>query len=226
MIQDPTNQYIATILSQCDIRGSDVLEIGCGKGRITRDLARYANLVVASDPDSAALEAARASNATNNVEFVLAPTGVPDLPTKSFDVAIYSLSLHHVPVAEMSVSLYKSADLLRKNGVMIVIEPGDGGSFTEAKERFGAGSGEERPAKEAALRAMHALDGWTAEKTILFRTLFQFENDEDFLINMLPGYRQKTDTTIEVIRRFLALYQTSHGIILDADRRLNILKKT
>lgn len=226
MIQDPTNQYISTILSQCDIYGMEVLEIGCGKGRITRDLAKYAKLVVASDPDSASLETARAAIAADNVEFMLAPTGVPDLPTRSFDVIIYTLSLHHVPVAEMSVSLYKAASLLRKGGVIVVIEPGDGGSFTEAKERFGAGSGDERPAKEAALRAMHALDGWTAEKTILFRTLFQFDNDEDFLINMLPDFQQKTDTPIEEIRSFLVLYQTNHGIILDADRRLNILKKS
>ena len=59
MIQDPTKQYIATILSQYDVGGKDVLEIGCGKGRITRDLAQHARRVVASDPDADALEKAR-----------------------------------------------------------------------------------------------------------------------------------------------------------------------
>lgn len=56
MIQDLTDQYIVTILSQCDIYGRYVLEIGCGKGRITRDLAKHAKRIVASDPDAAALE--------------------------------------------------------------------------------------------------------------------------------------------------------------------------
>jgi SAM-dependent methyltransferase len=181
--------------------------------------------VVASDPDSVVLEAARGAIGAVNVEFVQAPTGVPDLPAGSFDAVIYTLSLHHIPVTEMTGSLRKAASLLRKNGVIVVIEPGEGGSFTEAKERFGAGSGDERPAKEAAIRAMHALDGWTAEETILFRTLFQFEDDEDFLVSMMPDYRQKPESLIREIRNFLVLHKTNDGIILDADRRMNILKE-
>ena len=61
VIQDPTNKYIATILSQYDLSGKDVLEIGCGKGRITRDLAEHAKRLTATDPDGSALEKARAA---------------------------------------------------------------------------------------------------------------------------------------------------------------------
>lgn len=224
MIQDPTNQYIATILSQCDINGKELLEIGCGKGRITRDLAKHARRMVATDPDAAALETARAAIAADNVEFMPAPTGVPDLPAGSFDVVIFTLSLHHVPVAEMSGSLRKAAGLLREGGVIVIVEPGDGGSFTEAKERFGAGSGDERPAKESAIRAMHAMEGWSAGETIHFRTLFQFDDDEDFLTSMLPDYRHQPQTFINAVRRFLELHRTANGIVLDADRRLNVLR--
>lgn len=226
MIQDPTDQYIGTILSQCDICGRDVLEIGCGKGRITRDLAKHAKQLVACDPDAAALEAARVVIAADNVEFVQAQTGVPELPVGSFDVVIYTLSLHHIPVAEMSASLRKAAGLLRAGGEIAVIEPGDGGSFTEAKERFGAGSGDERPAREAALRAMQTLDGWKMEETVYFRTQFQFKDDDDFLVSMLPDHRQKPDSLVSDLKDFLALYQTNHGIVLDADRRLHLLKKS
>ena len=226
MIQDPTNNYITAILFQCDISGKDVLEVGCGKGRITRDLAKHTKRLVASDLDALALEMARYAMATDAVEFIHAPMGVPDLPPRSFDVVIYTLSLHHVPVSEMSDSLQKAASLLRTGGVIVVIEPGDGGSFTEAKERFGAGSGDERSAKEAAMRAMQVLDGWTLGETIRFRTLFQFENDDDFLVNMLPNYREQSQSLIRAIREFLAMHKMPGGIILDADRKLNILKET
>lgn len=225
MIQDPTNQYIATILSHCDLNDKEVLEIGCGKGRITRDLAKYVRRVIATDPDALALEKARATIAAGNVKFMQAPTGVPDFPAGSFDVVIYTLSLHHVPVAEMPGSLHKAADLLRKDGVIVVVEPGDGGSFTEAKERFGAGSGDERPLKEAAIRAMHALDGWTAGDTVHFNTLFQFSDDEDFFSSMLPGYRQQPESLIREVRGFLYRHRAADGIILDADRRLNALRR-
>ena len=224
MLQDPTNQYIATIQSQCVISGKDVLEIGCGKGRISRDLALHAKRVMATDPDAAALETARATITADNVEFMLAPTGVPDLTAGSFDVVIYTLSFHHVPLTEMSDSLRQAAELLNKNGVIVVVEPGNGGSFTKAKERFGAGSGDERPAREAAIRAMHALKGWIVEETILFRTLFHFDDEEDFFASMLPGYRQQPLSFVNEVREFLRLHLTENGIILDADRRLNVLR--
>lgn len=226
MIQDPTDQYITTIRSRCDLRGKELLEIGCGKGRITRDLVRHARLVMAADPDGEALEQARTAVVAENVQFMHAPTGVPDLPAGSFDLVIYTLSLHHVPVGEMTGSLRKAASLLRKEGIIVVVEPGDGGSLTEAKERFGAGSGDERPAREAAIRAMHSLDGWQAGETVHFRTLFRFADDEDFFVSMLPGYRQQSEAFIREVRSFLDRHRTGEGIILDAERRLNLLQRS
>lgn len=226
MIQDPTNRYIAAILSQYDISGRDVLEVGCGSGRITRDLAMHARRVVATDPDIKALERARASIGSDNVEFLEAPAGVPDLPAESFDVVIYTLSLHHVPAAEMSGSLHAAATLLRGDGVIVVVEPGDGGSFSEAKERFGAGSGDERAAKAAAVRAMHTLDGWNAGETLSFTTLFRFDDDEDFLACMLPDYRHQPASFVREVRSFLAQHRQGTGIILEADRRLNVLRRS
>ncbi len=225
MIQDPTNQYIATIMSQCDLSRKVVLEIGCGKGRITRDLAKHAKHVVASDPDAVSLETARTTITAENVEFVQAPAGVPDLPVKSFDMVIYTLSLHHVPAAEMSSSLHKAAKLLQKDGVLLVLEPGTDGSFTEAEERFGVGCGNERSEKDAAILAMRDLEGWMMGETIHFRTQFQFDNYDDFFDNMLPGYRQQPEDFIEEVKTYLSLYRTVNGIILDAERRLNVLRR-
>ncbi|RII28870.1 MAG: SAM-dependent methyltransferase [Geobacter sp.] len=224
MIQDPTNQYIAAILSQCGISGRDVLEIGCGKGRITRDLAKHAGRVVASDPDAGSLETARAAVAADNVQFVHAPAGVPDMPAGTFDLVIYTLSLHHVPLEKMSESLRRAARLLRKGGVIVVVEPAEGGALAEAKERFGAGSGDERPAQAAAVRAMQALEGWKVGETVPFQTLFRFSDDEDFFASMLPGYRQQPESFLHEVRAFLDRHRTGDGIILDANRRLNVLR--
>jgi len=225
VIQDPSNRYITTILSRCDLSGKEVLEIGCGKGRITRDLAKHAQRVFATDPDLAAIEIAKSTVNAGNITFIHTLTGLPDLPDCSLDVVIYTLSLHHVPVAEMSTSLNKAARLLNKDGVIVVLEPGDGGSFSMAKEHFGAGSGDERPVQDAAIRAMHALDGWGVEDTIHFRTQFQFDNEDDFLANMLPGYRSQPESFVNEVRTYLHLYRTVNGVILDADRRLNVLRR-
>jgi hypothetical protein len=129
-----------------------------------------------------------------------------------------------VPEKEMAKSLLSAAALLSKSGTIVVIEPGDGGSFTEAKERFGAGSGDERPSREAAVHAMRAMDGWAMGKTIAFRTQFWFEDDDDFLSNMLPNYAQQPESFIQDVRRFLEQHRTVNGITLEADRRLNVLR--
>jgi len=226
VIQDPDNLYIATIRANCDIDGKDILEIGCGKGRITRDLAKHARRVVATDPDPAALDIARATNGAVNLDYVYAPTGVPDLPPATFDVVMYTLSFHHVPEHEMLASLQAAAKLLRNGGAIVIVEPGDGGSFTETKERFGAGSGDETPARQAAILAMNGFDGWRVGDTVHFRTSFTFENDEDFLNSMLPGHLQQPADFVGGVRQFLDQYKNADGILLDADRRLNILRQT
>lgn len=225
MIQDPLNRYITTILSQCDLSGKNVLEIGCGTGRITRDLVKHARRVVATDPNADVLVKARSAIDADNVVFIQTPGGLPDLSAEGFDVVMYTLSLHHVPIEEMSTSLQSAARLLLNDGIIVVIEPGDGGSWTEVKERFGAGSGDERPARAAAIRAMDSLSGWLSEEPIIFRTQFQFDDDEDFLASMLPGYRHQPEPLAEEVRSYLRRHQAANGIVLDADRRLIVLRK-
>ncbi|RNC72689.1 MAG: class I SAM-dependent methyltransferase [Desulfuromonadales bacterium] len=225
MIQDPTGEYIRTITAHCDLTGKEVLEVGCGSGRITRDLARHAARVVAVDSDERALAKARVAVPAANVRFLPMPDGVLDFPLASFDLVIYTLSLHHVPIHRMNESLRAAAGLLREGGVIVVVEPGAGGSFTEAKERFGAGSGDERPAQEAAIQAMHGLDGWTVGETIPFRVRFLFADEDDFISAKLPGFAEKPEAYRRELREFLARYRVPEGVVLDAGRRLNVLRR-
>jgi ubiquinone/menaquinone biosynthesis C-methylase UbiE len=225
MIQDPSNRYIHAIMSRYDLNGKDVLEIGCGKGRITRDLAKHACHVVATDPDEVSVGVAQASISFRNIDFMVAVEGMPDLTDSRFDVVMYTLSLHHVPAAEMADSLNKAADLLKSDGVIIVLEPGDKGSFTHAKEQYGAGSGDEGPAKAAAIKAMNSLSGWDMGETHHFYTQFQFDSYDDFFINMIPDFRQQPDDFISEVKTYLYLHRTVNGFVLDAERRLNVLRR-
>ncbi len=225
MIQDPTDEYIRAITAHCDLTGKELLEVGCGTGRITRDLACHARRVVAVDPDEAALAKARTAVPAPNVTFLPMPDGVLDFPPASFDVVIYTLSLHHVPLAHMDESLRTVAGLLREGGIIVVVEPGDGGSFMEIKERFGAGSGDERPGRDAAIRGMNRLDGWTVGETVLFRVQFLFADGDDFIAAKLPGFGEKPEAYRREVREFLARHKTPEGIVLDGGRRLNVLRR-
>lgn len=224
MILDPTDQFIGHIAAHCDIKGKTVLEVGCGKGRVTVELARHARKVVAVDPDESLLQAARSLVGADNVEFVLCGGESLFFPESSFDIVVYSLSLHHIPLNYMQDSLRQASKLLGAEGKIVVIEPGDNGTLIEAEERFGVGDGDERAAKKAAQRELCEL-GWAVGETVRFQTLFYFEHEADFLENLLPGHRHKPAQLLREIGAFLDRYRADGRIILDADRRMNVLSQ-
>jgi SAM-dependent methyltransferase len=225
MLQDFTNQYIAQLLAHCPIKGNNVLEIGCGKGRITRDLVDHAYHVMAIDPDSEALAYARKGNYAANVTFRRAELTCPPFPPRTFDVVLFSLSLHHIPAEKMLDNLIHASELLDENGVIAIIEPDDGGSLTFAKRAFG-NSDNNRKERTAALRASRELPGWQASLTVLFDVLWQFNDETDFLTTMFPGWGSLASDLRSEVKQFLARHTTNDGIILDAGRKLIVLRRS
>ncbi|SHI90632.1 Methyltransferase domain-containing protein [Malonomonas rubra DSM 5091] len=220
MIQDATDQQIKNILELFPLAGKTVLEIGCGKGRVTRDLAKFAAKVVAWDPDATAIETAKSKVRGKNVEFFHNPEGIPPLKEESIDLVVYTLSLHHVPSDKMQNSLLQAGSLLKPGGVILVLEPADGGSFNEAKSRFNVGSGDEGPLKAAALQAMQHLPGWTLNAPRQFSTEFLFEDENDFFSSKLPKFFTLPVETQKEIRAFLQQHSNQRGIVLTSERSL------
>ncbi|MBI1919598.1 MAG: class I SAM-dependent methyltransferase [Geobacter sp.] len=223
MILDPTDQFIRHITAHCYVDGKTILEVGCGRGRITCDLARLAWKVVAIDPDEGALQAARSQVAADNVEFVRCGGEAMLFPESSFDLVIYSLSLHHLPVDWMQKSLEQAARLLRDGGKIIVIEPGGEGTLIEAEERFGVGCGNERAAKSAARKAVVSMAELNSSAPIRFRTLFHFADRDDFMSSLLPGHGTKPPEYLEAITDFLEGHREGERIALWADRVMFVI---
>ena len=225
MILDPDNRYIQAINSHASLTGATILEIGCGSGRMTSDMAQYAAKIVATDLNSVVLEQAKKNMTAENVEFLFTPDGIPNLPARSFDIVIYTLSLHHIPKGKMIDNLRHSGNLLKDNGKIVVVEPGNGGSFLEVKKRFGAGSGDESQEKAAAITAMQNLDRWIMSPTYLFDVHFQFTDETDFFINKLPKYLDLSAEKSFELKKFLKKHTTNRGIILTSGRHLNVLTR-
>lgn len=226
MILDPTDQFIHQLSQHCPLEGATLLEIGCGRGRLTSDLARHARRVVATDPDPAALATARATFAAPQVEFIRTSGQRLAVPREPFDLALYSLSLHHIPKAAMGESLRRATALVKPEGSLVVIEPGDEGSLIEAEERFGVGCGDEREAKVAAVHALHDLPGWRVAEPVRFRTFFHFDHEEDFLTNLQPDYRNRSANWRHEVTRFLATHREKQVISLCAERRMYLLSRS
>jgi ubiquinone/menaquinone biosynthesis C-methylase UbiE len=79
-----------------DLKGRRILEIGCGDGRLTRQIAPLASSVVAIEPDSAEIALARrlaASEGVSNVSFRVGSAERLRRGGDPFEVALFSWSL-------------------------------------------------------------------------------------------------------------------------------------
>lgn len=101
----------------------EAIDLGCGDGTITVEISRFASRVVGVDANARAIEAAKKRaerERRENVEFKL--SRIEDLkePDASFDLAVYSQSLHHMERPE--VGLKAARRLLRPGGRLIVVD--------------------------------------------------------------------------------------------------------
>jgi len=93
---DPEGVELRALAKLAPVDGLRVLELGCGEGRLTFQIAPAATLVFAVDPDEERVNAARAalpSNLADKVELVVAGATEIDSPRTEFDLALFSWSL-------------------------------------------------------------------------------------------------------------------------------------
>ena len=93
---DPEGVELRTLRALSPVDGLHLLELGCGEGRLTFQLADAAASVFAVDPDEERIAAARASlrpALAERVSFEVAGAADVDPPRREFDLALFSWSL-------------------------------------------------------------------------------------------------------------------------------------
>jgi 2-polyprenyl-3-methyl-5-hydroxy-6-metoxy-1,4-benzoquinol methylase len=93
---DPAGTETRVIHDLIDFSGKDVLEIGCGDGRLTWRYADRAASVLALDPKEAEITLAQANTPQalrSRVTFQVADITTVDLSETAFDIAILSWSV-------------------------------------------------------------------------------------------------------------------------------------
>jgi SAM-dependent methyltransferase len=99
---------------------SCVLEIGCGTGLFTKELARTDNTIVAIDISAALIRKAKERVSSANVNFVVGNAYETDFQSGSFDFVVGSSSLHHL---EIDCALQEFSRILKSGGKMMFTEP-------------------------------------------------------------------------------------------------------
>ena len=99
------------------------VDLGCGSGVLSAELARLCREVVGVDVSPKALSAARAHvdrMGLSNVRFVEANMDALDIAPGSCDLALLSQTLHHLP--DPMVGIETAARLLKPEGSLILME--------------------------------------------------------------------------------------------------------
>jgi ubiquinone/menaquinone biosynthesis C-methylase UbiE len=112
-------------------KGTRVLEVGCGTGPVTRELAGWPGVaeVVGLDPSPTFLASARRHDLPSNVRFVEGDARALQFQDRSFDVVVFHTTLCHVPEPERA--LQEAARVLRSGGWLAVFD-GDYATATVA----------------------------------------------------------------------------------------------
>lgn len=207
------DEFFKKLTEAISLSGKEVLEVGCGEGTRSQDIARACKFLFSIDPNESDVIAARERNIPN----ALFNQGVAEnlsFDDKSVDVVIFKLSFHHVPKTLMEQSINEALRVLRPGGWIVFLEPGMNGSLFDAEIDFDAYDGDEREAKKDAYAAMMAHPGLVLFREIADESVFQFDSLQDFMESMSPK------RNIENIESFLA----RHKYILNAERRIDIFQ--
>ena len=120
-----------------EVSGLRLLDIGCGAGRLTRELAKRGATVIGVEPDPIQAAKNRAADPMPGVTFVECGAEELGQAEGSMDGVFFKYSLHHVPPADMDRALGAAMRVLKPaTGFLYVIEPVMAGSYSELSRLF------------------------------------------------------------------------------------------
>ncbi len=205
MEQDRDGITLSKILQFADLRDKEVLEIGCGDGRITSQLVEKTKRLVAIDPDAENI--AEAKENMSGVDLRIGYGECLEFPSESFDVILFTLSLHH---QDCRVALREAKRVLRHHGRIIILEPVNDGEIEQVCNFFQ----DETQMLQEALHAIEACD-LQLERSEVFYTHWKFENKHELYEWFFTYYKKPFENNIvEMIRKLLGSKLIHSPIIL------------
>ena len=198
-----------------DFNNAKILEIGCGDGGRSRQIAEKCGHLTAIEPDQSLLARAKSANNLPNIDYLPGSASRLEFADQTFDIIFYTLSFHHVPANEIIRAIDEAVRVVKPDGFVVFLEPTFDGSFFESEIIFDGCDGDERKEKASAYAAMLGCRKLNEIAEVRDETIFFFDSVDDFIASMRPKKGLRKD-----MEAFLRL----HDFTLDAQRRINVFK--
>jgi ubiquinone/menaquinone biosynthesis C-methylase UbiE len=186
MERDKEQVEINMILKFVDLSGKSLLEVGCGDGRITSQLAGKAQTITAIDPDSESIR--KAENNVKGVDFKIGSGEYIAQAGGSFDLVMFTLSLHH---QDQKSALRESHRVLKKDGQLLILEPAIDSEVLQYFNLFN----DETDVLDNTMVAIESSD-FKLEKKESFYTDWSFQDKEELYDFFFDYHNRKPDNRI------------------------------
>lgn len=209
------DDWLERLPNRFQLQEKRILEIGCGCGFISLQLGKACKSLVAIDCDPCALEEARRVRSATNIEYLEATAQSLPFEDRTFDMAIFSNSFHHIPGSLQETAILETVRVLIDEAMVIMLEPGFSGALFEAEKLFHAGDKDERFEKMFAYQTMLSSPNLQEVTEYYAEKKLSFESAKDFIdsLNASKGTTKEIETFLE-----------THAFALRAEKRVNIFK--
>jgi ubiquinone/menaquinone biosynthesis C-methylase UbiE len=185
MLRDPQNiesKFIRDILGP---NAGNVLEIGCGDGRLTAELMEVSENLLGLDPDRISIEKAR-HLLEGGARLILGSGEDLPLPGDAVDTVVFSLSLHHHP--DPGNALAQAQRVLKTDGRILVLEPE---AEAPTNQLFRIIHNED----DAYVRAIAAIDMCDMEITLegTYETSWRFDDLDEMTRHLFSYFELEPD---------------------------------
>lgn len=222
-------EELAVIDELLDLDGKDILELGCGNGQITRDIASAGShrRVLALEVDEVQHALNLTADKPDNVRFDLGVAEDIPVDDGSQDVVFLFKSLHHVPTESMDRALSEVARVLRPGGFACISEPLYRGGFNEILRIFHDEKHVRRAAFEAIERALAGDDLELVSQTF-FRAPLHYANWEEFeqlVVGASHSQHELSDEVLAQVRSTFARFADDTGAHFREPFRIDLLRR-
>ncbi|MDJ0915966.1 MAG: class I SAM-dependent methyltransferase [Desulfobacterales bacterium] len=216
MIDNSDQRIVEKILQFTDLNNKQVLEIGCGNGRITALLVGKSEGLIAIDPNEAKIREARKK--VSGVDFRIGTGENLEFSDQYFDLVIFTLSLHH---QDSLTAIGEATRVLKDEGEILTIEPVIEG---EVEQVFALVHDE----NQATIDAQQSIkeSGLSIERSETFNAKWTFDTKEQLCQSIFEHYEMPFNThTADKICRFLGAKAEHQPLELLDIMRIQSLKK-